>query len=97
MANRIEKFQQNFLWGGIGDKPKFHLVKWATICTPISWQNLPNSSFLEKNLVHSIRMKHFSKLDCFWNSSLKNSIYSWVELKSRKLEFHLNRTRVPCE
>ena len=27
MANRIEKLQQNFLWGGISDEPKFHLVK----------------------------------------------------------------------
>ena len=35
-------------------------------------QNLPNSSFLEKILVHSMRMKHFSKLDCFWNSILTN-------------------------
>ena len=24
------------LWGGIGDEPKFHLVKWATVCSPIS-------------------------------------------------------------
>ena len=22
--------------GGIGDEPKFHLVKWATVCSPIS-------------------------------------------------------------
>ena len=36
MANRIEKLQRDFLWGGIGDEPKFHLVKWATICTPIA-------------------------------------------------------------
>ena len=36
---------------------------------PIPGQNLPNSSFLEKNLLHSMRMKHFSKFDCFWNSS----------------------------
>ena len=36
MANRIEKFQWNFLWGGFGDEPKFHLVKWATVCAPIS-------------------------------------------------------------
>ena len=28
VANQIEKIQQNFLWGGIGDGPKFHLVKW---------------------------------------------------------------------
>ena len=36
-------------------------------------QNLPNSSFLKKILLHSMQMKHFSKLDCFWNSSLTNS------------------------
>ena len=22
--------------GGIGDEPKFHLVKWATVCSPIA-------------------------------------------------------------
>ena len=40
MANQIEKIQLNFLWDGIGDKPKFHLVKWAAICTPLSSGNL---------------------------------------------------------
>ena len=34
MANCIEKLQWNFLWGGLGDEPKFHLVRWATVCTP---------------------------------------------------------------
>ena len=36
MANRIEKLQRNFIWGGIGDEPKFHLVKWAIVCSPIA-------------------------------------------------------------
>uniref|UniRef100_A0A7N2LQI9 Prefoldin subunit 6 n=1 Tax=Quercus lobata TaxID=97700 RepID=A0A7N2LQI9_QUELO len=35
-ANRIEKLQWNFLWGGIGYEPKFHLVKWATVCISIA-------------------------------------------------------------
>ena len=36
VANRIAKLQWNFLWGGLGDEPKFHLVKWATVYTPLS-------------------------------------------------------------
>ena len=36
VANRIEKLYLNFLLGGIGDEPKFHLVKWASVCSPIS-------------------------------------------------------------
>jgi hypothetical protein len=35
VANRLEKIQRNFLWGGIGDDAKFHLVKWNRICTPL--------------------------------------------------------------
>ena len=36
VANRIEKLQWNFLWGGFGDERKIHLVKWAIVCAPIS-------------------------------------------------------------
>ena len=36
VANRIEKLKRNFIWGGIGDEPKFHLVKWAIVCSPIA-------------------------------------------------------------
>ena len=36
VVNRIEKLQRNFLWGGFGDEPKIHLVKWAISCAPIS-------------------------------------------------------------
>ena len=36
VANQIEKLQRDFLWGGISDEQKFHLVKWATVCTPIA-------------------------------------------------------------
>ena len=36
MTNQIAKLQWNFLRGGLGNEPKFHLVKWVTICTPLS-------------------------------------------------------------
>ena len=40
IANRIARLQQNFSWGGLRDEPKFHLVKWATICAPLSFGGL---------------------------------------------------------
>jgi hypothetical protein len=33
VANRLEKLQRDFLWGGFGDEFKFHLVNWHTICS----------------------------------------------------------------
>uniref|UniRef100_A0A2N9GHA4 Reverse transcriptase domain-containing protein n=1 Tax=Fagus sylvatica TaxID=28930 RepID=A0A2N9GHA4_FAGSY len=33
---RIEKLQQNFLWGGFGDGFKHHLVGWDTVCSPLA-------------------------------------------------------------
>jgi hypothetical protein len=35
VAHWIEKIQRDFLWGGIGEEFKYHLVNWRTICTPI--------------------------------------------------------------
>ena len=36
VASRIARLQRDFLWGGLGDEPKFHLVNWSTVCTPLS-------------------------------------------------------------
>jgi hypothetical protein len=35
VANSIEKLQRDFLWGGIGDEFKYHLVSLDKICSPI--------------------------------------------------------------
>ena len=40
VAYRIEKLQRDFLWGGIGDEFKYHLVNWRTICAPIQQDGL---------------------------------------------------------
>lgn len=36
MANRIEKLLRNFLWGGLGDEFKHHVVGWDSVFTPIA-------------------------------------------------------------
>jgi hypothetical protein len=35
VAKRLERFQREFLWSGMGDEAKFYLVNWHRICTPI--------------------------------------------------------------
>uniref|UniRef100_A0A2N9J257 Reverse transcriptase domain-containing protein n=1 Tax=Fagus sylvatica TaxID=28930 RepID=A0A2N9J257_FAGSY len=35
VANRLEKLQRDFLWNGMEEKPKFHLVNWSQICAPL--------------------------------------------------------------
>jgi hypothetical protein len=35
VANKLEKVQRNFLWGGTNEVTKFHLVKWSSVCSPM--------------------------------------------------------------
>uniref|UniRef100_A0A2N9GE45 Reverse transcriptase domain-containing protein n=1 Tax=Fagus sylvatica TaxID=28930 RepID=A0A2N9GE45_FAGSY len=34
VANRLEKLQRDFLWGGMGNNFKHHLVGWDNVCVP---------------------------------------------------------------
>jgi hypothetical protein len=34
VVRRIEKLQRDFLWGGLGDEVKHHLVSWDEVCAP---------------------------------------------------------------
>jgi hypothetical protein len=46
VANRLDNIQKAFLWGGIGDEVKFHLVKWNRICTPLHLGGLGVHDFI---------------------------------------------------
>ena len=34
VGHRLEKLQRDFLWCGMEEKPKYHLVNWSHICSP---------------------------------------------------------------
>jgi hypothetical protein len=34
VAKHIEKIQRDFLWGGMNDEAKMHLVEWDKVCSP---------------------------------------------------------------
>uniref|UniRef100_A0A2N9GTW6 Reverse transcriptase domain-containing protein n=1 Tax=Fagus sylvatica TaxID=28930 RepID=A0A2N9GTW6_FAGSY len=46
VANRLEKLQRDFWWGGLEDDHKFHLVNWKQTCTP-----LPSGGLGIRNMV----------------------------------------------
>ena len=49
VANRIEKIQRDFLWGGLGVEFKYHLVNWSKVCSPISVGGLGIRKMLDFN------------------------------------------------
>jgi hypothetical protein len=49
VANRLERLQRDFLWGGIGDEVKFHLMNWMRICTPIKSGGIGVQSLIQFN------------------------------------------------
>ena len=46
VANRLDKFQRNYLWEEVGDTSKYHLENWRVIWVFTSWALLINL-FLE--------------------------------------------------
>jgi hypothetical protein len=46
VANRLDKLQRDFLWGGIGDEAKFYLVNWNRIYTPLKLGGLGVYNFI---------------------------------------------------
>ena len=46
VANKIERIQRNFLWGGKREGKRYHLVSWETICQAKSSGGLGSRDWL---------------------------------------------------
>jgi hypothetical protein len=51
VAKKLEQHQREFLWNGMGDETKFHLVNWHRVCTPIKADGLGVRNVINFNQV----------------------------------------------
>jgi hypothetical protein len=49
VANCIKKLQRDFLWGGVGEEFKYHLVKWSKVCSSLSEGGLSLRKLMDFN------------------------------------------------
>jgi hypothetical protein len=68
VAYRLEKIQRDFLWNGLGDQPKFHLLNWAKVCVPIEKGGLgvKNLRLFNQSLLGKWLWRYGKERDAFW-------------------------------
>jgi hypothetical protein len=72
VAACIEKLQRDFLWGGIGEEFKYHLVYWFKVCTPISegWLGIMNLVMFNRALLGKWLWQFRIKRDVWWRVAI---------------------------
>jgi hypothetical protein len=68
VARRLEKLQRDFLWGGMGDEHKYHLVNWQQICAPLQHGGLGirNLSTFNKALLGKWLWRYGTDQEALW-------------------------------
>ncbi|KAF5471044.1 hypothetical protein F2P56_011519 [Juglans regia] len=70
VANRLEKIFRDFLWGGLEDEKKLHLIKWDKVCTPLSCGGLGirKLRIFNKALLGKWLWQYHQEGDALWRS-----------------------------
>jgi hypothetical protein len=74
VANHIEKLQRDFLWRGIGEEFKYHLVSWAKVCSSISEGGLGirNLRMFNHTLLGKWLWRFGIEKDAWWRTVVKS-------------------------
>ena len=89
VASRIARVQRDFLWGSLGDEPKFHLVDWSTVCTLLALGGLGirnrrtfNVALLGENFqcsfIREVVMEIWARKGCSMASSDRGEVWLWL-------------------
>jgi len=87
VAARLEKLQWDFLWGGLGEESKFHLVRWSKVCSPISEGGLGIRNLLMFNhtLLGKWLWRYGVEREAWWRVAVESKYGSlWGGWCSRK-------------
>jgi hypothetical protein len=68
VATCIEKLNRDFLWGGLGEVFKYHLVSWSKVCSPISEGGLGiwNLRIFNKALLGKWLWRYTHQREAWW-------------------------------